>query len=205
MIRYTADSYMLGAPGATIEACARVILAKPHGGYSESDVAHVIVPAYFAVCLRVSLDPLLLIAQMIHETGNLTSWWSQRERRNPAGIGVTGMRKPQRPARGDWQKGPDGQWWAGCVFASWADDAIPAHAGRILAYVFSDAQLRSGPPSLLLDSQAALIETALALRPLPSSFRGMAPTLRGLNRRWAYPGQTYAQQVARVANTLAGV
>jgi hypothetical protein len=179
------------------------MLASPHGGYSDSDVSHVIVPAYFAVCLRVSLDPVLLLAQLIHETGNLTSWWSQRERRNPAGIGVTGRRLPARPALGDWAE-HDGTWWEGLSFASWADDAIPAHAGRILAYVLSPAQLRSGPPSLLLDSQAALIETALALRPLPASFRGMAPTLRGLNRRWAYPGQTYAQQVARVAARLAG-
>ena len=42
------------------------------------------------------LDPLVAVAQMVLETGNLTSFWSQTPRRNPAGIGVTG-----EPGAGD--------------------------------------------------------------------------------------------------------
>src|SRR4051794_14152901 len=49
-----------------------------------------IVNLYQRIGEKVGLDWFLAIAQMAHETGSLTSWWSQPPRRNPAGIGVTG-------------------------------------------------------------------------------------------------------------------
>ena len=49
-----------------------------------------IVDNYQRIGELVGLDWFLAIAQMAHETGSLTSWWSQPPRRNLAGIGVTG-------------------------------------------------------------------------------------------------------------------
>lgn len=135
----------------------------------------------------------MLVAQMIHETGCLTAWWAERPRRNPAGIGVTGRSAPAEPARGAWAW--DGERWKeGCSFLSWADHAIPAHVGRVLAYALA--------PGQGTDAQQALIAQALGVRPLPARFRGAAPTWEGLNGRWAVPGTTYAQRIAAVAAAI---
>lgn len=40
--------------------------------------------------------------------------------------------------------------------------------------------------------------------PLPASYRGGAPTSRGLRGRWAVPGTTYPDKLARIANAIGG-
>src|SRR5207244_11928999 len=117
----------------------RFMLAGQHGAYNETDILNSIVPAYFSVCASVGMEPVMLLAQMIHEPGCLTSWWSQRPRRNPAGFGVTGRTSPNKPTTGAWAL-RDGTWVEGVSFPSWKDDSIPAHAGRLLAYALRDDQ-----------------------------------------------------------------
>ena len=188
-------SILASAPNATPAQCVRFILSRPHGEYNETDVATAIVPGYFAVCAAVGVDPLLMIAQMIHETGNLTSWWSARPRRNPAGIGVTGRTSPTQPASGAWQHDDKaGVWKEGVAFPSWKDDSIPAHVGRMLAYALRDTQANQ--------AQRALIARALTYRPLPANYRGAAPTLRGLAGRWAVPGTEYPDKLAQIARAI---
>lgn len=195
-MRYTAMSPLLGtAPLDAAARAVRFILARPHGEYTEVDIAGTIVPAYVAVCASVGLDAVLLIAQMIHETGNLASWWAQRPRRNPAGIGVSGAVRGAQPPSGIWQPRDD-IWVEGVAFESWKDHAIPAHAGRLLAYARTDAQATP--------AQLRLIKAALAVRGLPLVFRGAAPRLQGLNGRWAVPGTTYADKIAAIANRILG-
>jgi hypothetical protein len=172
----TPDASLFAPPRASIDAVISAILTRPTGAYTAADV-RAIIARYWQLCVDVGLDPLIVVAQLIHETGNLTSWWSQRPRRNPAGIGVTG-------AQG-----------AGLSFATWADDAIPAHVGRLLAYA-----LPVDHASLL---QRALITEALALRPLPAVYRGSVQALRDLSGRWAIDA-TYAEKIARVAARLTG-
>jgi hypothetical protein len=125
----------------------------------------------------------LVIAQMIHETGNLTSPWSQRPNRNPAGIGVTGV-----PG-------------AGVKFASWTNDAIPAHVGRVLAYALPEGRGTA--------DQLTLIAKALSYRALPTRMRGSAPTLKQLGAAhnphkegWAYPGTEYGERIAAIAERI---
>jgi hypothetical protein len=160
------------APRAPAAKCVQFLLASDHGEYTDGDVK-AIVGHYYAIAPAVGLDPLLVVAQMVEETGHLTSFWSQRPRRNPAGIGVTG--KPG----------------VGLSFPDWKT-AAHAHTGRLLAYSLSG----SGTAA-----QSRLIEEALAFRPLPASKRGVAPTLAGLNGNWAQdPG--YAKKIASVANQI---
>ncbi|HEX5689224.1 MAG TPA: glucosaminidase domain-containing protein [Roseiflexaceae bacterium] len=188
-------SFLAGTPSATPEQCVRFILARPHGEYTEVDIARSIVPAYFEACAAVGADPVVLIAQMIHETGTLTSWWSQRPRRNPAGIGVTGQKRPEQPSTGAWQfHDQESHWREGVAFPTWKDDSIPAHIGRMLAYALRDDQASS--------TQRALIVRAMSYRPLPAKFRGAAPTLRGLAGRWAVPGTDYPDKIARIASAI---
>jgi len=143
----------------------------------------------------------MLLAQMIHETGCLTSWWSQRPRRNPAGIGVTGATRegaPDAPPGPGWTWDDRSSFWReGWSFPTWADHAIPAHLGRLLAYALTDAQAS--------DAQRRLIDYALQYRSLPAGYRGCAPTITGLNGRWAVPGTTYGQRIIAVLWSMLGL
>ncbi|HUP32766.1 MAG TPA: glucosaminidase domain-containing protein, partial [Gaiellaceae bacterium] len=164
----TAETGLLRAPGATQKALADRILARDHGGYGAGEVRE-IVKKYVATSKEVGLDPLLVVTQMVLETGNLTSFWSQPPRRNPAGIGVTG-----EPGKG-------------LSFSSW-DKAVRAHVGRLLAYAIPEGEETP--------AQRKLIKEALAVRPLPSNRRGCAPTLKGLAGTWATDKQ-YAKKLVR--------
>jgi hypothetical protein len=66
--------------------------------------------------------------------------------------------------------------------------------GRLLAYALPIGQGTA--------AQQALIAQALAVRPLPPRYRGIAPTWKGLNGRWAVPGRSYAQRIAVVAAAI---
>lgn len=170
----TPDTTLLALPRAPLDRCQRYLVAQPHGSYSDDD-ARYIARLYFEAAQPVGLDPLLVIAQMVEETGCLTSDWSQPPRRNPAGIGVTG-----EPG-------------VGLQFPSWPV-AVRAHVGRLLAYAVAKG---TETPA-----QSALIAEALGWRPLPDNLRGVAPTLAGLAGRWA-ADQAYAGKIARVANEIA--
>jgi hypothetical protein len=169
----TPDSRLLAAARTAAERAEKYLLARPHGEYSDSDV-RTIVGLYYTTASAVGLDPLLVVAQMVEETGHLTSFWSQRPRRNLAGIGVTG-----EPGIG--LSFPD------------LKTAVHAHAGRLLAY-----SLPSGTGS---QAQIELIKEALTIRPLPQQLRGAAPTLKGLAGTWAQD-PLYAVKLARVANEI---
>jgi hypothetical protein len=169
----TPESPLLAPPSAPTEQATRYLLARPHGEYSDSDV-RAIVGDYYHTAAQVGLDPLLAVAQMALETGHLTSFWSQRPRRNLAGIGVTG-----EPGVG--LSFPD------------LKTAVRAHAGRLLAYA-----LPGGTGS---QAQKQLVAEALAFRPLPEQFLGVAPSLKGLAGTYAADPR-YAVKVARIANEI---
>jgi hypothetical protein len=166
-----------------------------------NDIAR-IVGDYQRIGDLVGLDWFLAIAQMAHETGSLTSWWAQPPRRNLAGIGVTGAWRAGLP---DGTPGPApgpawawsdqlGRWLEGVSFPTWGSDAVPAHLGRLLAYA-----LPAGMGDL---TQHSLIARALSYRSLPASYRGCAPTIVGLNGRWAVPGTDYGQRIMALAEAM---
>ena len=177
----------------TPEVCSAYILAKPHGGYTDWDIAHVIIPAYYDQARAVGIDPVMAIAQMIHETGNMTSWWSQRPNRNPAGIGVTGRTSLTKPSTGAWQWNGH-KWEEGCAFYDWAAASIPAHLGRLCAYALPYGEGN--------DAQRLAISKAALWRPIPLTIRGRARTWDGLNGLWAVPGTTYGQSIAAIAQAI---
>jgi hypothetical protein len=169
----TPDTVLAASPRAQAARAERYLIERPHGEYSDDDV-RTIVQGYYATAAGVGLDPLLVVSQMVEETGHLTSFWSQRPRRNPAGIGVTG-------APG-----------VGLSFPSW-QTAIRAHTGRLLAY--------SLPAGAENEAQASLIHEALEFRPLPQNRRGVARTLQGLSGTWAADPQ-YAVKISHIANEI---
>ncbi len=194
---------LLTAATATPAQARRRILSRPHGAYNDADV-QAICQAYAATCAAGGLDLAMVVAQLIHETGNLSSWWAARPRRNPAGIGVTGRSisremmaaYPERYPDRAWAWGADGQRHEGVSFLSWAARAVPAHVGRLLAYALAPGQGTA--------AQQQLIDQAMQVRPLPHAFRGVAAATgwQALNGRWAVPGADYDQRIARIAETI---
>jgi len=201
--RYTPDSPLLAPSDMAPDGVIAYLNGRWDRCYDPAGIA-TIITAYHKQATRLGLDWMLAVAQMVHETGYLTSFWSQRPQRNPAGIGVTGEFQTHAPAdRVGWAYNTQRKRWEkGISFPSWADHAIPAHLGRLLAYALKEGE---GSP----DQQAA-IANALRVRPLPAAFRGVAPTLAGLVGTWANPGWsfvngkrvTYAEKIAEIANAL---
>ncbi len=202
----TADSPMLAPPSATAEQAIAYILQRG-STYVPYDV-DVIVRYYWQFAPPVGIDPLLAIAQCILETSApqpdgtywpLSSWWAQRPRRNPAGLGVTGQTSHQPPAAAaeQWTWDADGRIWrAGISFATW-ELSSQAQLGHLLAYALRDEEMTP--------AQFALSRQSPRLHLLPDSYRGSARTLRGLNGRWAVPGTTYADSIASIAQRIAAV
>ena len=169
----TPQTALLAQPRATKKTLERYLLSRQHGGYSDDEVRK-ILGTYMETCKRAGLDPLLVVSQMVLETGNLMSHWSQPPRRNPAGIGVTG------------QPG------AGLSFSNW-DKAVRAHVGRLLAYAL--------PAGAETEAQGRLVAEALKARPLPDDRRGKAPALKGLAGSWA-SDRKYADKISGIANEI---
>ncbi len=184
------------ASGTTNQAFAW-LSNRADPSYTDYDIG-TIVDAYQQLGDSVGIDWFLALAQCAHETGSLTSWWSRRPRRNPAGIGVTGRTQsgsPDSPPGAAWAWDDTQQLWReGVSFATWINDAIPAHLGRLLAYALRDDQANT--------AQQELINRALAYRPLPQNYRGVAPTIVGLNGRWAVPGTEYGQRIVDLARRM---
>lgn len=192
------DLPIVGPPSGTVAEAVRVLAPKAAtNGYTYDDVVS-IVQAYERIGNSVGVDWFLAVAQMAHETGFMTSFWSARPQRNPAGLGVDGSRSSTNPNVPGWAFNTQrNQWEKGLSFTSWEDEAIPAHIGRMLAYAMTDQQANP--------AQKALIDKALSYRPLPSHLRGVAPTIVGMNGKWAVPGTTYGQRILEVMMKLRAV
>ena len=204
---YSEYSPILGSPRATLDQAVSLIVARPHGEYTDYDV-RVIVGAYWQTCSAVGVDPVLAVSQMCHETGYLSSQWAARPRRNGCGFGVTGFSVSRAEYERNPAAYPDSAWtWSddgrtrlqGASFSSWLDingqrGSISAHIGRLIAYAVL--------PVDQTPEQAALATYALGLRSLPSTYWGAAPKLKDLDGKWAYPGVGYGAKIATIANAI---
>lgn len=171
--KITPQTQLLAEPRVTLKQLEKFEIGRKHGVYTDANVRG-ILKKYVALTTRMGLDPLLVVSQMLEETGHLTSAKSQPPQRNPAGIGATG---------GEVE---------GASFATW-DNAIRAHVGRLLAYA-----LEEGAET---PAQRALIKEALKVRDLPADRRGCAPVLAGLAGKWAMD-KDYAVKISKIANQI---
>ncbi|HWQ16053.1 MAG TPA: hypothetical protein VNL77_24850 [Roseiflexaceae bacterium] len=193
----TDDAPIVGPATGTAAQALAWLAPRADASYTDYDLAQ-ILQAYRELGESVGMDWFLAVAQMAHETGNLTSFWSLRPQRNPAGIGVTGQwsSTPPPDTTGWAYNYQRARWEVGLSFATWAGDSAPAHLGRLLAYALRDEDAS--------DAQRALIARALAYRPLPADRRGVAPRWVDLNGRWAVPGTTYGQSIIDLARRMRG-
>lgn len=197
----TPDAPILGPASGTAAQAIAYLVQYANRSYMPAAIRE-IVQAYQRIGDAVGLDWFLAIAQLAHETGHLTSFWSQRPQRNPAGIGVDGRAVAGVPT--DPPPQPTGwayntqrnRWEKGLSFPSWVEDSVPAHLGRLLAYALRDEWANA--------EQRQLIAQALAWRPLPADRRGVALTYVSLNGKWAVPGTSYGQTILALAKKMRG-
>jgi len=196
-VPYTPNSALLAAPPQVdVPRIIATLATLPRQPYTMGDIAH-ILDAYQHHANGVGIDWVLAVAQCLHETDRLRSWWAQRPRRNPAGLGVTGKHQATPPSDPQgWVQGSDGIWQEGLSFPSW-EQGIQAQLAHLLCYALAD--------NSMTPAQLAFSEKSPRKQLLPASYRGAAHQLIGLNGRWAVPGTTYAQAIATIANTLVGV
>ena len=203
----TEDFPIMAPLNISVDQAYGYLLAAPNKTY-HGDQLTGIVGSYHQAALDTGISLGVLIGQMAHETGRLTSEWSAPPRRNPAGIGVTGrkvmsgsLNKPtvKLPPHHEWQFVRD-RWEMGVVFPNWLE-AASAHAGRLLAYTtpFDD-------PSAM---KAVAITNANRWRMIPPSVRGCATTLAELGKArnphgigWASPGTEYGAKIAGHINNM---
>jgi hypothetical protein len=171
----------------------RAVMSRPYRALVASTVRE-IADHYATVGERVGIDYFVAMAQMLHETGALTSFWSQPPRHNLAGIGVTGASSVAPKDDPMWQYDPQrNKWVYGVSFPSY-EVGVRAHLGRLVAYAVK--------PEERTAEQQALVDEALFYRQLPAQLHGSAPRWIDLNGKWAVPGTTYGQRIIQLANQL---
>jgi hypothetical protein len=153
-----------------------------------------ILKSYDDVAKQADINPYILVAQMAKETDWGRSWWSQRPRRNPAGIGVTGETSKEAYDEATWAFDSNkDEWKKGYSFKSW-QIAAQAHAGHMLAYLYKDNELT--------DAQKVLVASDPRAKFIPEKNRGSVDILNDLDGKWASPGVGYGNSIATLANAL---
>jgi hypothetical protein len=170
----TEQSPILGPPSGPPDQPIRFIQARLPAGSEYTNDGATIVNYYWQYAPPVGVDPMLAAIQMIFETGGLTSSWSARPRRNPAGLGVH-------------EEG-------GLSFDTW-EAAVQAHVGQLLAYALRDDQ--ASP------EQLAMIQRNPRHGQIAPALRGSVRTIADLNNRWA-PDPAYAQKLVSRAQAVLG-
>lgn len=194
-----ADSLIVAPAMGTPELAAKYLtLRKTDPSYSAAD-HKIIATYYYNYGEAVGINPLMAFAQMIHETGGLTSWWSLRPRRNPAGIGVTGetSRSRIRPPSGpglDWQADDISKLWKkGFAFTDW-QLAVKAHLGHLIVYAVN--------PGMQSPTQRAMVAFDPRAVVMPLAYKGTSRVWNDLEGKWAVPGNNYSNAIANIASGI---
>lgn len=188
----TQDSLISGYRPLDIEKVLRHF-RNIGGAYNLNDYRTILMH-YDNAAEKGNINPYIAVAQMVKEADWGRSWWSQRPRRNPAGIGVTGEKSTKEQDKNSWAfDSTEGIWKKGYSFPSWEVSA-QAHIGHLLAYVYKQAELN--------DDQLYLVATDPRARFIPAATRGTVKKLKDLDNRWAVPGVNYGKSIATIANAL---
>jgi len=183
---------ILSTTEITLTQCFNYIKTRDHGEYTDVDL-RIIFAYYYLYAQQTGIDAGVAISQMLFETGNLTSWWAARPRRNSCGYGVTGEKRTSAPLEPNWQMRYPGIWIKGYAFASW-DTSVRTHLAHLLCYALKDEDMTK--------FQQEFSEESPRKNLLPQSYRGSARTVFGLSTRWA-TNAGYGQAVMSFYTRLA--
>lgn len=160
--------------------------------YTKKEVA-TIVHLYQRYADEADINWIVALAQNLHETNWLRSWWAQPPRRNPAGLGVNGESMAEEPEDITSWAEQDGTWYHGYSFDSW-EDAVQAHIGHLLLYTLKDSEMNNTQKELGNKSpRKKAVEDA--------GYRGTAKTLKGLTGKWATDPE-YDKKIVKTINKV---
>lgn len=190
---FTQESSFIGYEPLDIDRVLRKF-ANIKGAYSTADIKYILA-AYDDAAKQGNINPYIAVAQMVKETDWTRSWWSQRPRRNPAGIGVTGATSKTEPAdKAAWQHDEEHNIWKqGYAFPDWKISA-KAHIGHLLTYAYIQGAL--------MTPQLELVASDPRSKAVSTKVRGTVKLLKDLDNRWAVPGVGYGRSIATLANAL---
>lgn len=190
---YTSQDKVLSAPRIERNLVLKHIREMDSPYTEESRV--LIFTEYYQLCVQYGIDPLFVTAQVLLETNNLNSFWSQRPQRNPAGLGVTGQFSRQ-PRPGFVFNTQRMRYEEGLSFTHWVGrgGSVRAHVGRLLAYTQKDTN--------------DLILEALNVRSLPNTLRGSVTIIKEFSathnktkRSWA-TDPDYGEKIVALMNRI---
>lgn len=168
----TVDSPLIGPLSGTRDAAVAFIRTSLPATSEYTNDVETIMNYYWVYGPSAGIDPFLAAAQCIFETGGLTSAWSARPKRNPAGLGVR-------------QEG-------GLAFDTW-DAAVQAHIGQLLAFALRDDEAS--------DQQKQFMSRNPRHSQIAPALRGSAKTLAGLSNHWTDDPE-YATKLATRAEAI---
>lgn len=162
------------------------------GTYTANDYRKILT-SYDRAAQLANINPYIAIAQMVKETDWGRSWWSQRPRRNPAGLGVTSETSEKDQDKSSWAFDTSSNVWKkGYSFPSW-EIAAEAHIGHLLAYMYKHESLSA--------EQIALVAVDPRSKAIAPEIRGTVRVLKDLDRKWVI-GTGYGKSIAIIANVL---
>jgi hypothetical protein len=168
-----ANSSVMGEESGSIGHAIKYIQERlPDDSEYKNDV-QLIMSYYWKYAPPVGVDPFFVAAQCIFETDSLRSHWAGRPRRNPAGLGVRHE--------------------GGLSFATW-DEAVQAHIGQLLAYVFRDNEAN--------DAQRDMMRKNPRHRRIGLESRGSVKKIADLNNRWTTDSNYANKLLNRIRDVL---
>lgn len=181
---------ILGTATLSKDACKRLLLKR------NPQAAVEVIDHYYELENSWGIRADVLVCQMFHETGYLTSWWSLPPRRNMAGIGVTGETSPTDPHSTAWAfHQEENKWEKGYSFPDWTT-AAQVHMAHMSAYVYTDERNHASQ----IDPRYAAARSQFALKKWPPCH-----IMTDLNGKWAVPGPTYGQTIEQIYNAVASL
>lgn len=164
----------LGYLPLNIHKVATLIASRTSGAYTVQDCVN-IVGLYDTYARIGQINPMIALAQTLHHTNWLSSWWSQKPRCNPMDFGVTGKFQQADPQSRRWTYNEKTRtWWEGLSFEGSWSLAVQAHVGLVLVLCL--------PTGSGNEAQEALMGIALGVQPVPGHLWSRTRTLGEMYR-----------------------
>lgn len=186
------DMSILETPNYDIDLITTKIASLSGQTYTRDEI-YDIVTMYKKYADAMDINWIIALAQNLHETDWLRSWWAQSPRRNPAGLGVNGKHMKQKPDNTESWAEKDGVWYHGYSFDSW-ENAVKAHIAHLLLYTMKDSDMS--------DEQLKFSELSPRKYAVEQAgYRGIAGSIKDLAGTWATDTK-YAKKLVATINKL---
>lgn len=165
--------------GFARSTAAQAIAYAKNVGAARLDDAIEYINAVYSIAPSVGMDPAVVIAQAVHETGGFSTfadspWW--RNRLNPAGIGITGDASQNNTSK---------------TFQS-GTEAARAHIAHLLLY--ATGKIDKGGLTAADDPRYSAYKEAYGTK-------AIATTIHGLQNTWGIDN-SYAASMVRQGNEV---